>query len=304
MLGDLSLAPSSGNLRMGDCIMLKWIGRIALGLLALVVVAVGGVYAASEVIIRRQHDVPATPISASTDPQAVTRGAYLARIRGCDGCHTRNLQGEQWIDSAMEGRFWTANLTQSIGRYSDAELERAIRHGVRKDGTSLWLMPSQSWTTLSDADTADIIAWLRSHPAAGSPTPPAQFGPMIRLGIVMGKLKPTTAEVAVAKAAPAFEVGPAFDRGRYLAVTACGECHGADLKGGEVDGSAVPNLIVASAYDAAEFARFIRTGIAPDGKERGFMSEIAREHFGTITDQDLSDVHAYLIARAERMPVS
>ena len=282
--------------------MLKWIGRIALGLVLLAVVAVAGVYAASEVIIRRTTEAPMPVIAASTDAGAVARGAYQARIRGCDGCHTRNLQGEKWLDDFPQGRLWTANLTQVTAHYSDAELARAIRSGVRPDGTSLWLMPSEGWTTLSDQDTADILAWLRSHPAAGEATPPPRFGPLIRLAIVIGKLKPTTAYVEEAAAEPAFEAGTEFARGRYLAVTACGECHGVDLKGSEVDGQPTPDLIVASGYDRRQFGQFMRTGVAPDGQPRGWMSEIAREHFSVITDQDLDAVHAYLVARAERMP--
>lgn len=280
--------------------MLKWILRIALGLLALMVVAVAGVYAASEVIIRRKADAGLPAIAASTDPQAVARGAYLARIRGCDGCHERNLQGQSFADDPMVGRLWASNLTQAIPDYSDAELARAIRQGVGADGASLWIMPSETWSTLSDADTADIMAWLRSHPKAGERTPPPRFGPMIRLALVMGKFRPTTALVEEAR--PAFDAGPEFARGRYLAATVCGECHGPDLTGVSDDQMTSPDLIVTSGYDAAQFDRFIRTGIAPDGRERGFMSEIAKEHFPTMTDQDMSDIHAYLLARAERMP--
>lgn len=282
--------------------MFKWIGRIALGIVSLAVLAVVGVYAASEVIIRRPSGTALPVIAASTDPQAVARGAYQARLRGCDGCHTRNLQGEAWADDFAQGRVWTTNLTQVLGRYSDAELARAVRSGVRADGTSLWLMPSETWTTLNDRDTADIIAWLRSHTPSGEATPPIRFGPLTRLAIVMGRVKPSTAHVEAARTKPAFEAGSEFARGRYLSVTTCGECHGSDLGGADVSGSVAPDLVVASAYDPTQFDRFMRTGIAPDGRERGFMSEMAREHFATITAKDLEDIHAYLNARAERMP--
>jgi len=282
--------------------MLKWIGRIALGIVALAVVAIAGVYAASEVIIRRKSDAGLPVITASADPQAVARGAYQARIRGCDGCHARNLQGEKWLDDVAQGRVWTTNLTQVLGRYSDAELARAIRSGVRADGTTLWMMPSDTWTTLNDQDTADIIAWLRSHPVAGEPTPPIRFGHLMRLAILMGRLEPSTAQVEAAKAKPAFDAGTEFAHGRYLAVTTCGECHSSDLTGADINGLVAPDLIVASAYDEAQFDRFMRTGIAPDGRERGFMSEMAREHFASITKPDLDDIHAYLKARAERKP--
>ncbi len=89
-------------------------------------------------------------------------------------------------------------------------------------------------------------------------------------------------------------------RGRYLAVTACGECHGANLDGAAVNGQTTPNLIVASAYDREGFGKFLRTGVSPDGAQHGWMSEIAREHFSVITEKDLDDIHAYLMARAER----
>lgn len=280
--------------------MWKWVRRISLGLGVLLLIAVAAVYVASEVIIRRTVRNAVPPIFASTDPAAVTRGAYQARIRGCDGCHTRNLQGEKWLDQAIQGRVWTSNLTQSVRHYSDPELARAIRAGVRADGTALWMMPSESWTTLSDQDTADIIAWLRSHPAAGEPTPRPRFGPLLRLAVVIGKLRPATAMVEDARSAPAIDVGPAFGRGRYLAVTSCAECHGSSLKGAQANGQQTPDLVIASTYSRPEFAKFMRTGVAPDGGKRGWMSEIASEHFGQATDRDLADIHAYLVERAKR----
>jgi hypothetical protein len=47
--------------------------------------------------------------------------------------------------------------------WSDAEIARAIREGVRKDGTALKPPMAYSWyKNINDADMAAIIAYLRS----------------------------------------------------------------------------------------------------------------------------------------------
>lgn len=279
-----------------------WIGRIALTLLVLAGVGVTGVYAASEIMIRRQEKAALQPIRMSIDPAAVARGAYQARILGCDGCHERNLQGQVFMDDTLQGRLWAPNLTRVGAGNSDAELARAIRHGVRADGQALWIMPSEAWTSLSDRDTADIIAWMRAQEPAGPQTPTRRFGPLGRLAIVLGRLRPAPALAEEARATPAFDAGPAFARGRALAVTACGECHSPSL-GGRSDFMTTPDLSMAATYDRAQFGRFLKTGLAPDGKPRGYMSEIGPEHFGEMTEADVDALHAYLVARAEQMPM-
>jgi len=281
---------------------MKWLVRGLLGLVVLAVVGVGGLYAASEIVIRREYAAPLPVIAASTDAQAVARGERLGWIHGCSGCHQANLQGEKWVDDAMFGRLYPTNLTRVLGQYSDAELARAIRQGVRHDGTALWAMPSATFATLTDQDTADIVAWLRTHPASGESTPTPAFGPIARFMLLTGKLKPMPTEVIEAAANPPFDAGAEFAAGRYLARTVCTDCHASDLNGVEDEDEAAPNLVVASGYDLAEFTRLMRTGIASDGKEKGFMSETAKKEFSHFTDQEISDLHGYLVARAERMP--
>lgn len=282
--------------------MLKWVLRIALGLVALAVLGLAGVYAASEVVIRRQYDAPLPVISISTDPAAIARGERLGWIHGCSGCHQPTLHGEKWEDNLLLGRLYPSNLTRVLSDYSDAELARAIRQGIRNDGSTLWEMPSATFATLTDQDTADIIAWMRTHEASGPPTPKPAFGPLGRLAILMGELKPQPDHVAAAALRPPFDAGPEFAAGRYLAQTVCTDCHGSDLSGVENDDEAAPNLTIAGGYDLAEFSRFMRTGIASDGKEKGFMSETAKKEFVHFTDQEIAALHAYLVARAERAP--
>lgn len=81
-------------------------------------------------------------------------------------------------------------------------------------------------------------------------------------------------------------------------MTSCGECHGRDLGGWGPEDDA-PSLIVAKAYSDAAFARLMKTGVAADGKETGtaFMSEVARERFSVLRDDEIAALKAYLDQR-------
>jgi cytochrome c553 len=87
--------------------------------------------------------------------------------------------------------------------------------------------------------------------------------------------------------------------GEHLAMSACTECHGRDLRGWGPDDPA-PNLVVAKAYSAADFQRLMRTGLTASGKDSktGFMSAVARQRFAGLTDAEISALKTYLDARA------
>ncbi|GAA0638785.1 cytochrome c4 [Brevundimonas lenta] len=277
----------------------RWVWRGLAAAPGIVVVAVLGLFAASEAMIRGKAEAPLVEVAAATDPGAIARGRQLATLYGCNGCHQANLQGNEWSNTFWDGRVYASNLTQVMPHYSDAQLARAIRAGVRPDGSRLWAMPSESWVTTTDAEMADLLAYLRSHARAGKATPKATFGPLTRWRILTGEIEPTTAWVTRARANPAFDAGGPFERGRHLATTVCSECHGSNLKGYEGD---TPDLMIAASYDLPGFTRLMRTGVAADGKERRLMSEVSRSRFSHFTEQDVKDLHAYLTARAEQAP--
>ena len=282
--------------------MMKFIRWGLIALTGLIVLAFAVVYGGSEIIIRSKPETPMPTIVAASDPGAVARGAYIGRVSGCDGCHERNLQGGEWHSSGFwNSRLYTANLTRVVPRYTDSQLARAIRSGVRADGTKLWSMPSETWTTMTDAEVADVIAWLRTHPAAGPERPRESFGPLGRLKILLGLTKPIPDWVAVARTNPAFDAGSQYAYGRHLTVRVCSECHRSNLKG---EPGWTPDLLIAASYDLPGFTKFMRTGVAMDGKEKGLMSEVARENFSAFTDADIAAIHAYLTARAEAAPTS
>ena len=142
--------------------------------------------------------------------------------------------------------------------YSDAELARVLRHGVRRTGRSAFVMPSAMFREMTDADLGRTLAFLRSLPERDGPADRFDVGPMGRLGLVMGAFPPVAEGIDhAAPPPPAPPPGDTLALGRYLARTLCTECHGADLRG-EPDGGS-PSLVAAAAYTPAEFDRLLRT---------------------------------------------
>ncbi len=100
----------------------------------------------------------ATPALVEVDHSA-SRGEYLARIMDCGGCHTpgalvgkpeptRSLAGSDIGFHIPDlGYFYPPNLTSDretgLGAWSDADIIRAVRTGVRPDGRVL--APVMPW---------------------------------------------------------------------------------------------------------------------------------------------------------------
>jgi mono/diheme cytochrome c family protein len=118
-----------------------------------------------------------------------TRGAYLAAIMDCRGCHTpgtlmgkpdaaRDLAGSEIGFQVPElGIFYPPNLTSDpetgLGRWSEAEIARAVRTGVRPDGRILApVMPWHAYAALTDEDAAALAGYLKSLPPVRNAVPP------------------------------------------------------------------------------------------------------------------------------------
>jgi mono/diheme cytochrome c family protein len=115
----------------------------------------------------------------------VRRGAYLVTIGHCMECHSAWSRGVSDFKTGLGrgGRAFparegspagspasiAANITSDpaagIGAWSDAEIKRAITHGVARDGRALKQpMAYASYAGLNEADLADIIVYLRTVP--------------------------------------------------------------------------------------------------------------------------------------------
>ncbi|HEX2553494.1 MAG TPA: cytochrome c [Microvirga sp.] len=111
--------------------------------------------------------------------ERLKRGAYLATIMDCAGCHTpgvflgkadpqREFAGsEVGFQIPGLGIFYPPNLTPDpetgLGRWSEADIVKAVRTGVRPDGRVLApAMPYAHYAKLTDADAFALAAYLKS----------------------------------------------------------------------------------------------------------------------------------------------
>lgn len=277
---------------------MRWVIRGLLGVVGVIVLAVAGIYAASEWIIREGHAVPTDRIAVPTDLASVAEGARLARIASCRECHAANGQGKVLFEDPMLGRVAPPPLAKVAAGMTNEDLVRAVRYGVHKDGSSLFIMPSYSLGHLSDEDLGKIVAWIRTlRQGPGDSRATMAFGPVGRALIVAGKLPPMATAAKVAEARRPADVS------RYLVDFSCASCHKLHQDALMEDGATrVPALApMAAAYDPAKFRKLLRTGV--DSKpDHGIMSVVARESFAVLTDAEIAGIQAYLKAEAEKAP--
>ncbi len=270
---------------------------IAIGVAAML--ALAAAYAVvqmrSQAILEARHPLRPSAVRAATTPEAVALGQHLMQVSACSLCHGKDLAGRML--GAAGSPLGAPNLTRSVGRRSDAELDRAIRDGVRPDGTAEFVMPSQAYARFTDAETAAILGYLRSLTPKGAPTPKRQSGLMQRVDLALGFMHPEVDRIAAAR--PPIDLGPRYESGRHLAAVACGQCHGTDLSGGR--GAPGPDLMVRGGYSRGQFHTLMREGETPSGRELDPMSLVARLSFSHFSDAEIDALYDYLDARDVRL---
>ena len=281
--------------------MARWIVRILGGLLLIALIAVAVVYVQSNRIINERHAFVPYPVNVPTDSASIAHGHRLARMR-CFGCHGDSLQGRaDFYDEPRIARIVTPNVPRKLASISDAELAAFLRTGVRKDGTSPFVMPPPTFYHLSDADLGALIAYLRTVPPTGPELPGNSYRLIGRLGLVLGEFK--TAVYAFDTTQTRVGQDPAWAttrHGEYLARVICSECHGIRLTGQVgADGgdTPTPSLSGALAYSLEEFTNLLRTGTPREpGKQLGLMGETARRSLTWLTNEEIAAIYEYLKA--------
>lgn len=277
--------------------VVRWLRNAALGVAAVVVVAALVLYVLSERVFRHSFAEPLVAIAVPTDSASIAEGKRLAQLRGCSGgCHGTVTEGHVFGDDFMMGHLVAPNLTIAVREYSDAELARIIRRGVRPNGRSVIAMPSGMFSQLNDEDLGRIIAYLRSVPPATGHARRFAPGPAGRLRFASGQSALVTASVRRADAlSDSFpRAGDPNARGAYLARTVCTECHGLNLAGR----NGRPDLRIAAGYTPEQFSHLMRTGKALANRELKMMSPTARSRFSHFTDDEVQALYGYLVARA------
>ncbi|WP_425046436.1 c-type cytochrome [Primorskyibacter sp. S87] len=201
---------------------------------------------------------------------------------------------------------WAVNITPGsrVANWSDDELARAIREGIRPDGSVIGPpMPIGLYRGISDDDLYSMVAFLRTVPASANTTPTSTYN--IPLPPAYGP--PVDSVTAPPRAA-------SVEYGAYLAgpVAHCMECHtpmgetgpkfdthlGAG--GFEFHGpwgtSVSPNLTThehgLAGYSDADLKKMITTGVRPNGSR--MMPPMGYHHYAAMTEGDLDAVILYL----------
>lgn len=260
----------------------------------------------------------------ATAQEPATRGEYLVHAGGCISCHTAPgstaFAGGRALATPF-GTFYSPNITPDldtgIGRWTDAQFLRALRQGVRPDGSRYFpVFPYTSFTNMTDADALAIKAYLFSLPAIRQADRPHDVAFPFSWRLLQRGWRMLFFTEGPFHADPSRDAG--YNRGAYLvtALAHCGECHTprnmlgaletsmalAGTRDGP-DGQPVPNITPDPAtgigqWDSEDIVTLLRTGRTPEESTvKGAMHEAVQDGLRFLTDTDLKAIADYLLAQ-------
>jgi len=263
--------------------LLKWTGIIFGGLICLSALIAMVLYLIGMKKLAQSYpDNPVETIEIPIDVDAVANGRHIATIWACTGCHRKDLSGALITKDPLSGMFpvlgtiIAPNLTSGEGgiatSYSDMDWIRAIRFGVTREGHSEIFM--FDYSTLSDQDLGDLIAYIKQVPPVDTDYPGMNYGPLVPIVSNFELLMPAGIRTDHRVSRPLkVSPGATVEYGGYLAAI-CTACHG----------NAVSSMVKKWTQD--EFVSALNSGVMPTGKRFGSMmsSDAIRE----MTDMELT----------------
>ncbi|MBD9629094.1 c-type cytochrome [Pseudomonas sp. PDM19] len=263
-------------------------------------------------------------VSNATDEALVRQGEYVARASDCVACHSLPdgpaFAGGLKMATPL-GAIYATNITPDdnagIGKYSLADFDRAVRHGVAPGGRRLYpAMPYPSYAKLRDEDVRALYAFFmsgvrpseRANTASEIPWPLNMRWPIALWNALFTDSSPFTDQAGK---------DAQWNRGAYLVQGAghCGSCHtprglafnekalsesGAPfLAGALLDGWYAPSLrndpnTGLGRWSEEEVARFLKTGRNQHAVVYGSMTEAFNNSTQFLTDADLGAIAHYL----------
>lgn len=275
---------------------------------------------------------PSSPFDGADKSDAastalINRGQYLARLSDCVACHStpssKPFAGRLEMATPM-GSIFTTNITPDkefgIGLYSLADFDRAVRHGVARDGRRLYpAMPYTSYAKLGDDDLRalyayfmhDVVAVKQENLPGGIPWPLNMRWPLALWNAVF--LQSGSYE---SKAVGNADL-PLWNRGAYIVQGAghCGSCHTprgpamnemslhedspSYLSGALMDGWYAPSLrgdpnTGLGRWSEADIVQFLKTGRNAHAVVFGSMTDVFNNSTQFMTDEDLRAIAHYL----------
>jgi len=219
------------------------IKKILLGLLALIVIVVLGFVIYVQTSWDKTYDLAYPDLQVSTDSAVIAMGKYLVHGPAhCSGCHVSSykdmirsdrgepiaLKGGVTFPIGPLGTVSPPNLTPDtetgIGRYSDGEIFRMMRHAIKPDGTAAMALMMPFWN-MADEDLIAVVSYLRSiEPVRNDVSQPEWtfLGKMVR--VMAPTFQPVWNPTPPDHAPP---MAPTKERGEYISryVANCVGCH-------------------------------------------------------------------------------
>ena len=260
-------------------------------------------------------------IAPSASPQSfpreqVAKGAELAHLGNCLGCHTaaggKAYAGGTPIKTPF-GTLYGTNITPDpdtgIGRWSLEAFTRAMRDGVDREGRHLYpAFPYDHFTKLTNDDVAALYAFLMTREPVRQENR-ANRVPIPRTFVAVWKSRYFTPGVYQPESGRSAE----WNRGAYLVqgLGHCGACHtprnklGAEEKnaafaGGEVEGWHAPALNAKSPspvpWTVDALQTYLRHGIADlHAQSAGPMQEVTHD-LSHVPDEALRAIATYIVS--------
>ncbi|MCL6258837.1 cytochrome c [Aquiflexum sp. TKW24L] len=313
--------------------------KILLGILILLI-AVTGVFV-SYVLLSwdKIYHIPYPELQVSNDSTVIARGKYLVHGPAhCSNCHVSSVEDMVSADEGKNiplkggapfplgplGSLYTANLTPDpntgIGRYTDGQLFRMMRHVVKPNGTATLSILMPFWN-MADEDLVAVVSYLRSMEPFENPVPQAEWSFMGKAIKVMAtSFHPIENPEPPAYAPP---MAATIERGEYLSrsVANCVGCHterdpmtfealSPEYSGG-FEFEPFPEFHIAIGEDPELWARSPNITPHPNSAlskfrtveewkarfRQGRIIKISPMHWGPfsrMTDQDLEALYLYL----------
>ena len=283
------------------------------------------------------HTNTAAPTLDHTSPEPIAlellspqeqRGAYLARLGNCTGCHTTDAKkpfaGGRAIETPF-GNIYSTNLTPHVetglGAWTADDFYQAMHSGVSKNGKYLYpAFPYTDYTKMSRAEVDDLYAYLKRLPAIAQATPepdlmfPFNLRPLLAvwraLFFTEGEYQPNVQQSAQ------------WNRGAYLVNGPghCAACHtprnalgglksDLNLSGATIAAldwfapalNSHPNHGLGK-WSEADLAEYLQSGVNKHAASYGPMSEVVVNSLQFATAADTKAMAVYLKSLPAQAP--
>ncbi|MBF6636466.1 c-type cytochrome [Rouxiella silvae] len=260
-------------------------------------------------------------LAQQSDRQSlIAKGQYLAVAGDCGACHTNSggkaFAGGLAINTPI-GQIFSTNITPSktagIGNYTLEDFDKAVRKGIRKDGSNLYpAMPYTSYSKISDEDIKALYAYFMQDvqpvdvkgPETALPFPFNIRLSMAGWNLIFAGGKPFVQDSTQSHI---------WNRGAYLAegLAHCSTCHtprnplmaeesGKSLAGASLGTWFAPNITSdphagIGRWTQQDLVDYLATGRADNGSQAGGpMLEAIDKSFSKLSPADLKAIATYI----------